>query len=303
VNDNRTRRHFGTSNSDYKTDVLRRKTNEFIGTSVAQGKPFFAYVAPVAPHMPATAAARDTHTYDGVKAPRPPSFNERDVSDKPLWIRRLPRLSADKIANLDRRHEKRAESLQAVDDLVAGVVNKLNNKGVMNNTYIFFASDNGWHHGEHRIPSGKWRPYEESIRVPLLVRGPGVAAGTTTYRLALNTDYTPTFTSLAGAQIPSYVDGRSLKPVLKGTATTWRNAILLEAPLRYSPAYRGIRTSTKRKYVEYAGGTKELYYLGADPKELTDKYNPNAPPAGLASRLRALESCAAATCRSAENGQ
>ena len=96
-----------------------------------------------------------------------PSFNEADVSDKPPWIQSLRRLTTDDIANIDQRHENRVESLQAVDDLVAGVVSKLREQGVLSNTYIVFTSDNGLHHGEHRIRQGKGRPYEEAARVPL----------------------------------------------------------------------------------------------------------------------------------------
>src|SRR5215208_5799711 len=131
----------------------------FIGTSVARGEPFFAYVAPKAPHHPSTPAPRDRHAYDGLKASRLPSFNERNVSDKRPWIRKLPRLSDAQKAKIDNNAENRAESLQAVDDLVAGVVGKLKEKGVLGNTYIFFTSDNGWHLGEHRIPAKKARPY------------------------------------------------------------------------------------------------------------------------------------------------
>jgi N-acetylglucosamine-6-sulfatase len=102
--------------------------------------------------------------------------------------------------------------------------------------------------------------------MPLVVRGPGIAAGSTTYNLVINTDYLPTFTDLAGEQIPHYVDGRSLRPVLEGSVTSWRSAILLEAAANNSQAYRGIRTvttntTTRRKYVEYAGGARELYSL------------------------------------------
>ncbi|HEY6712708.1 MAG TPA: sulfatase, partial [Rubrobacter sp.] len=163
VNDQGTLRHFGSKDSDYKTDVLSRQTNAFIGNSASQGRPFFAYVAPIAPHEPSTPAPRDLHTFDGLKAPRLPSFNERKVSDKPSWIRKLPRLTADGITAINKRHEKRVESLQAVDDLVEGVVNELENAMVLSNTYIFFTSDNGFHRGEHRIPRQKWRPYEEDI--------------------------------------------------------------------------------------------------------------------------------------------
>jgi N-acetylglucosamine-6-sulfatase len=305
VNDDGTIRHFGTIDSDYKTDVISRTTAAFITNSAKQG-PFFAYVAPIAPHEPSTPAPRDSHTFDGVNGPRLPSFNEKDVSDKPSWIRQLPRLTASEIAEIDKRHEKRVESLQAVDDLVEGVVGTLKDQGVLSNTYIFFTSDNGFHNGEHRIPKQKWRPYEEDIHMPLLVRGPGVAAGSTTYKLTLNTDYMPTFLDLAGAQIPSYVDGRPLRPVLDGSATTWRSAVLPEAAANYSPAYEGIRTISTvgvpaRKYVEYTGGTKELYNLDTDPYELTNVYNPTSPPSDLVSRLQALKSCAGSGCFTAEN--
>jgi arylsulfatase A-like enzyme len=276
-------------------------------------------VAPLAPHDPSTPARRDAHDYDGVIGPRLSSFNEADVSDKPSWIRQLSRLTSSQISAINKRHENRVESLQAVDDLVEGIVNALNSPtpsgaNALDNTYVFFTSDNGFHHGEHRILKQKWRPYEEDIHIPLLVRGPGVAAGSTTYKLTLNTDYLPTFTNLACSSSPcdtqnwSYVpDGRSLLPALDGSVTSWRSAILLEAAANYSPAYEGIRTIStggipRRKYVEYSGGVKELYNLDTDPYELTNSYNPTTPPSDLVSRLPALKSCAAGTCRTAEDG-
>jgi len=143
-----------------------------------------------------------------------------------------------------------------------------------------------------------------------------VAAGSTTYKLTLNTDYLPTFTSLAcpsstpcDTQNWSYVsDGRSLRPVLKGSANAWRSAILLEAArndiyVPKSPAFRGIRTSVGTKYVEYADGKKELYHLGRDSYELKNRYPATTPSSALVSRLHALETCAADSCRAAENGQ
>jgi N-acetylglucosamine-6-sulfatase len=320
VNDNGTIVHYGSGESDYSTDVLSAQTQQFIDASVAQQEPFFAYVAPYAPHGPATPAPRDEHTFDGEQAPRLPSFDEEDVSDKPPWIQSLWRLSSDDIANIDQRHERRVESLQAVDDLVEGVVHKLQSyPGVLENTYIVFTSDNGFYHGEHRIPIGKARPYEEAPQVPLVIRGPGVPAGSTTEKLVLNTDYFPTFMDLAEAQTPDYVDGRSLRPVLEGSPTTWRTAILLEGR-KYSADpeipvdhnYNGIRTSTG-KYVEYEGGFRELYDLNprADPYELTNVYysaDPTVPPRPeLKARLDALKGCAGAdasatSCKTAEGG-
>ncbi len=208
---------------------------------------------------------------------------------------------------MDKRHEKRVETLQALDDLVEGVVNKLQSSGQLSNTYIVFTSDNGYHLGEHRITQGKGRPYEEDIHMPLLIRGPGVAAGSSTEELVLNTDYFPTFTELAGIPTPSYVDGRSLQPVLTGTATNWRSAILLEAHQSKqggeTPTYSGILTTSGSKYIEYEGGVRELYNLGVDPYELTNDYDSATPPEALVTRLQALKSCAGVTCRQAEGGQ
>jgi len=117
VNNNGTIKHFGTTESAYLTDVLRKQTQSFIDASVAKSKPFFAYVTPLAPHAPAQPAPRDLHTYDGVKAPQLDSFNEVDVKDKPPWIQSLPVLTSTQIADLDKLHEKRVETLQALDDL------------------------------------------------------------------------------------------------------------------------------------------------------------------------------------------
>jgi N-acetylglucosamine-6-sulfatase len=308
VNDDGTIWHYGANDSDYMTDVLSSKTNAFIANSAPLSQPFFAYVAPIAPHAPATPAPRDAHTFDGVEGPRYSSFDEAVISDKPPWIRQLPRLTSDRVSDIDNSHENRVESLQAVDDMVQGVVRTLRDAHEMRNTYIFFTSDNGFHLGEHRIPTQKWRPYEEDVNIPLLVRGPDVAKGSTTYKMALNTDYLPTFTGLADAQTPAYVDGRSLEPVLRGTVTSWRSAVLLEAAAGYSPSYRGIRTIStggvpKRKYVEYSGGVRELYDLDSDPRERTNHYALSSPVAqSLAARLQNLKGCAGDTCFKAENG-
>ena len=305
INDNGTVTHFGSADSDYKTDVLTQRTRSFIGASATQPEPFFAYVAPVAPHLPATPAPRHAQAYDGIRGPRLPSFDEADVSDKPPWIRQRPRLTEAEIAEIDARHEGRVESLQAVDDLVEGVIDALNNAGATENTYVFFTSDNGFFHGEHRIPWEKYRPYEEDIRVPLLVRGPGIAAGSTTGKLALNTDYLPTFAELANTSPPTYVDGRSLVDVLDGSATTWRHAVLIEGP-QYGgiPPYSAIRTlggKSQRKYIEYEGTSAgEMYYLGTDPRELNNR---SVPAAGLDARLDALKICKGDSCRMAEDAR
>ena len=217
VNDNGTIKHFGTRSTDYSTDVLKSQVQEFIGANAAPGKPpFFAYVA-YAPHGPSTPAPRDKNTFNRLEAPHGILQRGRRHRQTP-WIQSLRRLTSDDIASIDKRHEDRIESLQAVDDLVAAVVGTLGDE--LSNTYIVFTSDNGWHHGEHRIRSGKGRPYEEDIRVPLVIRGPNVQLNSSTGELVLNTDYLPTFMDLAGAQTPPYVDGRSLVPLLPDSTTS-----------------------------------------------------------------------------------
>src|SRR5919202_4474258 len=99
--------------------------------------------------------------------------------------------------------------MRAVEELDASLIQELGAADKLDNTFIFFTSDNGFEQGEHRIPNGKNRPYEESAHVPLFVRGPGVAANAKTQKLAVNTDFAPTSAELAGVSFPA--DGRSLR--------------------------------------------------------------------------------------------
>ena len=115
--------------------------------------------------------------------------------------------------------------------------------------------------------------------------------------------------TLGRGHLPLKFSSYNSHQAFKGSVSAWRSTILLEAvanyPSTHQPAYAGIRTSTesKRKYIEYEGGARELYYLDSDPYELTNRYKAATPPASLASRLRALKNCSADTCRTAENGQ
>jgi arylsulfatase A-like enzyme len=303
VNDNGVTKKFGSTASDYFMDVINTESQQFIQNSVTAGKPFFLYVSPKLPHLPSTPAPRYVNAFNGEPAPRLPSYNEENVSDKPPWISSLPKISSTEAAAIQQRHEKRIESLQAADEAVKDIVDKLSATGQLSNTYIVFTSDNGWQHGEHRIPRNKDRPYEESSNMPLLVRGPGVATGSSD-KLVTFPDFMPTFLELGGidqSRWPSYIDGRSLVPVLNGTASSWRTAVLLEERDEGSPErnYFAIRTASGVKYIEYASGFKEYYNLNSDPNEMTS--TPGSASASLVDRLQRLKTCAADTCRSIEN--
>lgn len=327
---------YGTAARDYLTDVLSRKANAFVRQSAAaaDGKPFFLYITPYAPHGPATPAPRHDDTFPNAQAPRTPSFNEEDVSDKPLWVQNHPPLTRRQINTMDDLAQRRRQSMRAVEDLVENLIATLAGTGQLANTYIFFSSDNGFHQGQHRLLSGKNTGFEEDLRVPLVVRGPGVPAGQLRDELSVNIDLAPTFAELAGADIPDFVDGRSLVPLLGASASPvegWRQAFLLEhgfpgdsapsagadeddddaevvepAPAttapRRAPVFQGLRTSAPLTYIEYVNGERELYDLSADPNQLRNGYL-TADPAllvRLATWLNLLRDCAGAVCRSAE---
>src|SRR5215211_3964530 len=137
-------------------------------------RPFFMWLGTKAPHQPADPAPRYEDALPNVSLPRPPSFDEEDVSDKPDWISDNPPLGPEQIADAEDLYRKRLQSMLAVDDMIGQLVNALEESGELDNTYIFFTSDNGFHLGTHRLSIGKWTAYEEDIRVPLIVRGPGV---------------------------------------------------------------------------------------------------------------------------------
>ena len=231
LNENGRQVAYGDDPEDYGTDVYARKTIDFIQRAAQAGQPFFAHVSVYAPHWPTTPAPRHANLFADAQAPRTPNFNEEDVSDKPSYIRNLPPLTETDIARIDEDWRNRLRSMQAVDELVESVIDTLQATGQLDNTYIFFTSDNGYHFGNHRQLLGKTAPYDEEIRVTMIVRGPGVPAGGTLDHLTGNVDLAPTWAELAGAQPPEFVDGRSLVPLLGNNpppASEWRQCFLLE---------------------------------------------------------------------------
>ena len=211
LNENQHLVRYGGQPSDYGTTVYLGKAQRFI--RAADRKPFFLYLNVYAPHQPATPAPRDHRQFRYARAPRTPSFNLDDPG-KPHWLRRLPKLRARKITSLDALYRDRLRSLQAVDRGVAGLIATLQATHRLANTYFVFSSDNGFHLGQFRMPAGKETAYDTDIRVPLIVRGPGVPADVASSFMVGNIDLAPTFAELAGAATPGFVDGRSFAPLL-----------------------------------------------------------------------------------------
>ncbi len=143
----------------------------------------------------------------------------------------MPPLAASDVAAIDALYRRRIQSLQAVDDLVERVIHALTVNGELANTYVIFTSDNGFHMGEHRFRPGKYTSYEEDIHVPLIVRGPGIAAGRVRNELTSSVDLAATFADLAGTSLAVHPDGRSLVPLLAAGSPTpadWRQVVLIE---------------------------------------------------------------------------
>jgi N-acetylglucosamine-6-sulfatase len=317
INHNGKLRRYGSEEADYETDVLTQQAKALLEKS--SNKSFFMYLAPFAPHNnaaepflnPPTPAPRHKETFQQLAVSRAPSFNEPDVTDKPTLIRDKPLLAEEEIVQFDDLYRKRLQSLLAVDDMVAELVKTLEKTGQLDNTYIVFTSDNGWLEGQHRVFGGKIIPYEESIRVPLVIRGPGLKPGQRRDELVLNIDLAPTFAELAKVTPPDFVDGRSLVPLFsEAPPPTWRQAFVVEGwredeeVSELVPWYISLRTATQ-KYTQWLSPEAELefYDLTADPLELTSLHTSLPPETQekFSVWLEALSTCQADECRRLED--
>jgi arylsulfatase A-like enzyme len=309
INNNGTLVHYGTDPSDFKQDVLTGMAVDFVNRQAPRRKPFFLWLTYTAPHIggpdpnpqpPSDCAnapkpaPRHAHAFDAEPLPQPPNFNEADVSDKPAAIRNLPLLSSSQIADIQREYRCQLESLLSIDEGVNTVVNALRQSGALDNTLVIYTSDNGYFNGEHRIPMGKQRVYEEDVRVPLLMRGPGIPEGEDVNDLVINADLAPTIVDAANAKPGLVMDGRSLIPVAQQPGIEAGRQLLVE-----QPNFSAIRTA-RYMYAEYNTGEKELYDLRFDPFELQSRQKDVAyatVKSVLANRLHKLETCSGSSCR------
>lgn len=330
VNDNGRLVSYGSQPQDYITDVIAGQAVEFISDTVTADppSPFFLMVSVYAPHSPFVAAPRHTSWFSDTQMARAPNLNESDMSDKPPFMQAFPLLTPEDIASFDGYHRQRMQMLAAVDELVEDVIQALDAQGLLDNTYIVFASDNGYHMGQHRFMPGKGTPYEEDTNVPLMVRGPGIPAGVVRNDVGAIIDLAPTFAEIAGATLDVPSDGRSLLS-LWGTSdpVPWRTGFLiehwqpppvgkvdtrlaLEAPDPFdlqlqelnleNPDFRGIRTPDYKFIARL--NNYELYDIVNDPNEIYNQYS-DATPAfktALQNWVTAQYECAGESCQVAD---
>ncbi|XP_077977097.1 N-acetylglucosamine-6-sulfatase-like isoform X3 [Glandiceps talaboti] len=329
-------KHGDDYKTDYLTDLLARHAQDFLSYQ-NEKNPFFMMISTPACHSPFDSAPQYVKDFTNKKAPRTPSFNTHG-SDKHWLVRSMktPMLNIS-IQNTDDIFRKRWRTLLSVDDLVEGVVNTLQDKKLLDNTYIVFSSDNGYHLGQFSMPRDKRQLYEFDIRVPLIIRGPGVPAGKTSDEPVLNIDLAPTFVEMSGHEVPSNVDGRSLMTLLHPNKTTlmssaWREDFLIEHEGMYYPlgqpdcnntinlagcspidcscedaknntysCSRTINSTTSMMYCEFNDDESfvELYDLNKDPDQLTNIVHQVDPYIieQQDQRLQMLSLCQGASCR------
>jgi arylsulfatase A-like enzyme len=282
--------HFGAARRDYSTDVLRRYALDEI-RSARTNQPLFLLFTPYAPHQPSLPAERDAGSGAGLQSYGPPSLNERDMFDKPAWLRRVRPLSTAIIEANRRGHY---ESLQAVDDAVRTLMRAVKRRPGSRQTMVIFTSDNGIMWGEHRL-FGKFVPYVHASHVPLVITWKRhLEAGSRHRGLALNVDIAPTIADAAGVETPGTEGISLLGPVrrrgfvVEATGTSGHDGSGQKSP---RPPYCGWRTR-RFLYVSYGSHGKELYDYRRDPWELhsvAGKPSYRAVVARL--RRRAMHAC------------
>jgi N-acetylglucosamine-6-sulfatase len=324
---------YGDSDRDHLTDVLTNTSVKLIRKYVPRDKPFFLELDQYAPHAgpgrirnkclnAPVPSPGDEGLFKNEELPKPPSFNEEDLSDKPSFIKDLPPLGAKAIKAMEKRYRCTLASLAGVDRGIKKIWRALGQTGERDNTVIVFFSDNGFFFGEHRLAKSKFRAYEEDIRVPFAMRVPqsllgGAAVGEVDQQVA-NIDIAPTLLELAGAEAGRVMDGRSLLGLMRGSAVGYPQdrAIEIEfkekgvpSELSASCTFAAVRTATQF-FVEHtsvpeAGGNScrpadevEHYDLADDPFELDNLFpaQPGSPAEqtqeALRQRLNQLRDCA-----------
>ena len=327
LNENGKIRYYPRKVRNYIDFVLDSKVNGLLKRWAPSPKPFFIYYNPNNPHgeraLPpwSTRDPEPAPQYLGhfgdIPAPRYPNFDEADEADKPQIVRDLPRLSDAELADIDRRYRGRIESLLSVDDEVARIVGLVRKYGDKRKTLFIFTSDNGLQMGAHRIEFKNYL-YEESERVPLIIRGPGFPAGVTRDQLVANIDLAPTIVKLTRARPARVMDGMPLQPLAQDSSVEANRDLLFESfdlgETNFQDQSFGIRRGqwAYNEYFPVGNGPlsdhAELYNLTTDPYELHNLlYDPPGPTdpsptdvalaSELSARLTQLRNCSGATCR------
>ena len=317
-------KRYNATAGEYMTELIANRSLAWMGEQLAKEQPFFAYIAPHAPHTRATPAPGTDGYFTERKAPRWPSWN-LSAPDKHWMVAQQEPLTELCASASDELFRNRLRALLGVDRLVGQVADLLMAHDALNDTYLLYTADHGFHLGEFRMPFFKGQPYDSDINVPMMVRGPGIRAGAVLDQIGLNIDIAPTIAALVGTSPPAeaVVDGRSLAPLLfapsdtAAAAVPWRDDFLFEfwagpktafgaychhIMMSGNNTYAGVRTADDLKFVKFRDDVNftEYYNISADVHEITNAaQHPDQGPTvvRLGNRLEQLRVCAGDSCR------
>jgi N-acetylglucosamine-6-sulfatase len=295
----------------YSPDLVSQYALGYLDDAASRNEPFFIAVAPIAPHsnmrlqepkqfdLPQY-AKRHAGLFSDYKIPRTENFNP-DVPSGVSWVHELPKLNQTLIDYHDEFQRSRLRALQSVDEMVDSLVKSLEDKGLLDNTYIIYTTDNGFHISQHRLPPGKECPFEEDIHIPLMIRGPGVPIGETANVVSSHTDLTPTILKLAGGERPNLdghpipLDAEALSAPKSGEHVNvefWGEATLegkygspFDDPETTSnntyKALRLIGEDYNILYTVWCSGEREFYDVSRDPSQMHNYHDPHHTPSQI----------------------
>lgn len=216
----------GEEPKDYMTSVIGNASLKFMHDSLEADRPFFLFVGPHAPHLPATPAPWYMNEFANISAPRTPNYNSW-ASHHHYLVRSQPPMTAQDDSYVDNLFRYRSRSLLSVDDIVKDIVNMLTKYGEIDNTYIVFTSDHGYQLGQFRMRTEKEQPYDNHIRVPFVIRGPKIPQVSFQFMASI-VDIAPTLLEIAGGDIPITMDGHSFAKQLTTSLQGARDKHLIE---------------------------------------------------------------------------
>ncbi|KAJ5808977.1 hypothetical protein N7474_010246 [Penicillium riverlandense] len=302
----------------HTTDVITEKALGFLNDALEGDRPWFVALAPISPHSNVDPARlnddvtfsapipleRHRHLFEDVQVPRTEHFNPDEPSGV-SWIQDLPKQNETIVEYNDHFYRSRLRALQGVDELVEAAVTRLEESGQLDNTYIIYTSDNGFHIGQHRLPPGKTCGFEEDIRVPFFIRGPGVPQGVVQNAVTTHIDLAPTFFQLAGIPARDDFDGTPI-PINSSSKTTRHEHVTVEywgkgvaegafgyigpngSNMIGNHTYKALRLigeGYNLYYSVWCNNEHELYDLSTDPYQLHNLYPSNSRANSMEPRI------------------